>query len=223
MIPTFAIIPTHNRVQELKQCVLSLHCQVSHLLIIDNASDRPVHADEDLIDGKIFHNFVPDQPPNLSKLWNRGLDWAEQMAEVLRVPEWNVAILNDDAQVSPTWVRTLSDRMREYGADAASSTPFTGTGTQFFGPGTTPGVRTRLTGWAFMVRGESGLRADERFQWWCGDDDLSHQARERGGLVHVDGQPTLNRYPNQSTQGVLAEIAGQDMQRFVEKWGQRPW
>ena len=84
-------------------------------------------------------------------------------------------------------------------------------------------IETRLTGWAFVLRGEAGLRLDERFRWWCGEDDVSMRARRAGGLVHVGGYPVPNTGANSSTVGVLAEQAAKDMQTFVDKWGVRPW
>lgn len=223
MIPTFVVIPTHNRLWELKQCVTALYSQVEWIKIVDNASD-PMVADEGAFrDKKIVIDYIPDQPPNLSRLWNIGIDWAARVAEVTGKVEWNTVILNDDAEVSPGWVQALSNAMRETGTMAACHAPFGGRSRYVWGPGTVPGVATRLTGWAFMLRGEAGLRADEQFQWLCGDDDLSFQAREAGGIVQVPGYPALNRYPDQSTRGILAEIGSQDMQRFVDKYGVRPW
>jgi len=35
---------------------------------------------------------------------------------------------------------------------------------------------------------DTGLRADEQFQWWYGDDDLARRAGELGGVAFAPGQ-----------------------------------
>lgn len=225
MIPKYAVIATHNRPDDLKLCLESIQDQVDWAIVIDNASEPPVS--EAAISEPEFYSVFPDdqQPPNLSRLWNKGLDlfesWKDSAPEHHADGQYDVAILNDDAIVPAGWFEAMSNAMRETGAAAASQSPFGGR--HFWGAGTAASVMTRLTGWAFMLRGELGLRIDERFQWLCGDDDISIQAREAGGVVHVPGFPVQNTKENQSTRGVLAEIGGQDMQRFVDKWGYRPW
>jgi hypothetical protein len=83
----------------------------------------------------------------------------------------------------------------------------------------------RITGYAFMLRGEAGLRADESLVWWAGDDDLGLQAQAAGGALLVPGIPVEHRAPDVQTNAspVLTAQAGRDMDTFVAKWGVRPW
>jgi hypothetical protein len=76
-----------------------------------------------------------------------------------------------------------------------------------------------------MLRGESELRADERFHWWWCDTDLDWQARARGGTVIARGPVVPNTLPNDFTVNYpgLNDRAGQDGLEFTAKWGWRPW
>jgi hypothetical protein len=77
--------------------------------------------------------------------------------------------------------------------------------------------------WAFVVRGELGLRADEKMRWWWGDTDFEWQAIQAGGVLMLPGYTALNTLANSTTHGVLAEQAGRDGETFALKWGGRPW
>lgn len=219
----YAVVPTHNRPAELVRLLESVEGQVDQVLVIDNASD-PVFQ----IPAK-YHHWVdmhsdPEQPPNLSRLWNNGLRWIEHLEAEVGGTEWDVAILNDDAIVPPGWFDAVGITMREQHAAAGCSCDRRAPGTMFhFGPEMKPSQDTRLTGWAFMLRGELKLRADERFRWLCGDDDLSAQARRAGGIIKVGGFPVQNTLADTSTHGELAIQGAKDMQSFVDKWGERPW
>jgi hypothetical protein len=86
-----------------------------------------------------------------------------------------------------------------------------------------------------VVRGSSGLRADERMRWWCGDNDIEMSALAHGrGTYAVPGcvfqpadgsQGLLHRFPDQSTAAspALQAQTGKDMDTYVAKWGFRPW
>lgn len=228
MTARLAVIATHNRPAELARAIEALAPQCHLIIVIDNASDPPANP---MVSGSIIH-MVRDgeQPPNLSRLWNLGLSEAERIAEKWDLLDesgaYDVAIVNDDAIVPPGWFDAVAGAMRKAGAAAGSSEPFDEHPPGYIfvhGPGPAPGVHNRLTGWAFVLRGEAGLRFDERFRWWCGDDDMSMQVRRAGGLVHVGGYQVPNTGANSSTVGVLAEQAAKDMQTFVDKWGVRPW
>lgn len=215
----FAVIPTRgDRDEELRRCVAAIQPQVDRVIVVDN-SDQGVYFDGPQIP-EFDVLYLPEQPPNLSRLWNMGLDRAEELEGQIHT-NWEVAVLNDDAIVPPSFFEQLSAAMRSAGAAAGS---YCGDGGPWLH--TTPGVTSlsqRLCGWAFMLNGGRGLRADERLRWWCGDNDLDMQARQKGGTLVLPGDPVEHLYPNGSTTGVLAEQTALDMATFVEKWGFRPW
>lgn len=216
----FAVIVTHNRAEHLARCVAAIAPQVDMVLVVDNASDPPAEVPASLTNVLVVQDG--EQPPNLSRLWNLGLDTIEKHKPA-GWTTWDVAVLNDDAEPPAGWMTAVSTAMRELRAVAGCSVGSATSGVQLHGPASTPSVYTRLTGWAFVLRGEAHLRADERLRWWCGDDDLSAKARNSGGLVRVPGHLVPNACADQTTRGALAEQAATDMATFVEIWGQRPW
>lgn len=214
------MVPTHNRPDALTRCLLAIAPQVDMVLVVDNASDPPALAPDDLRNVVVVQD--PEQPPNLSRMWNKAFDSLERH----RHPSWHrwdIAVLNDDATVPAGWMDAVAGPMRELDAAAACSVGAVNGSVEVFGPAAQPSTQSRLTGWAFVLRGELQLRADERLRWWCGDDDLSAKARQSGGLVRVPGYLVTNEFADQTTTGILAEQATVDMATFVEIWGQRPW
>lgn len=215
-----AVIPTRNRHEMLADCINSVVDQVDRVIVIDNESDPPV--DPDPWQGKVGALHVALDPPNISRLWNIGLAIVEGASPT---DEWDVAVLNDDVVVPPGWVDTLSARMRA--TTAVLAYPDQAGGQQeILHTGTAPvSLSQRITGYAFMLRGEVGLRADEDFVWWAGDDDLGLRAQAAGGALLVPGIPVEHRAPDVQTNAspVLTAQAARDMDTFLAKWGVRPW
>jgi hypothetical protein len=85
-------------------------------------------------------------------------------------------------------------------------------------------MRTRITGYAYLLRGEAGLRLDESMAWWYSDDDLDWRAREQGGALLVPGHPVEHRAPNGSMyeRPELHDQAVRDRTTFITKWGKAP-
>lgn len=232
----YAVVPTHNRHTELAELLRSIPPDV-HVLVIDNASEPAVQFNLPLefLGRRIQFMRDEEQPPNLSRLWNVGLDWAQKLfatddwARPGKGDDWAVAILNDDVVLPSGLLDGLAYEMQSHDVDIAFPAPAGAERCDVNTDDPFPGVGRRLTGWCFMVRGSSGLRADESLRWWCGDDDLQAQAVRNGrGTVGVVLPPVMrhclvHRYPDQSTTGVLREQTEKDMTTFVEKWGQRPW
>lgn len=215
----FAVIPTHNRPEYLANCVAAIEPQVEMIFIIDNACNPPVRMG---LQVPCVIIREPGQPPNLSHLWNIGLEAAASYAGLAGYDEWDVAVLNDDALPQPDWMANVCAGIR--GTTALAGCQMPGMGTQVvYGPDVHPGTNTRVTGWAFVLRGESRVRFDEQFVWWCGDDDISAYARENGGLVVVPGPEVPNLLANSTTVGENLAQSAIDMQRYVDKHGRRPW
>jgi hypothetical protein len=226
----YAVIPTRNRPGDLADCVAAIWPQTDEIIIIDNG-DPAVDPgggyrsapEATLVIGE------PTQPPNLSRLWNLGLRACHDNYTGQRpagMNTWQIAVLNDDAIVPDGWMDACCDALAETGAAAACSDPY-GILTEPL-VHTEPGpvdLRTRLCGWAFVLRGETGLLADEDLRWWYGDDMLDWRARELGGTVVIPGYPVQHRYPNASTTAspALAAQAALDRETFIAKWGQAPW
>lgn len=214
-----AVIPTHDRPEVLQRCLNAIAPQVNEIIIIDNNTILgQVDACPEVSECETIVIPALMQPPNLSKLWNIGLDIAERFAGP-QERDWYVAVLNDDAIVPPGWFEAVVKGMARTGAVAGCSGPQAAT----HRVAEPVNLYTRMTGWAFILKGNEGLRADERFEYWFGDDDLGWQAAERGGMTMVQGFQVENLFPNGSMTPELHARTALDAQAFVDKWGRRPW
>lgn len=221
-----AVIPTRDRHQMLADCVDSVYGQVDVVYIIDNGSVPPIDPDRWPRDGETFVGVacVELDPPNISTLWNCGLALADSAARAAAPWAWDIAVLNSDVVVPPGWVDTLSEAMRD--THAALAFPDQHGGTEQIlhtKPGPVP-LTQRITGYAFMLRGEAQLRANESLHWWYGDDDLDWHARILGGSLLVPGIPVTHRDPDGSLRDrpELRDQAAADRRTFTTMWGRTP-
>jgi hypothetical protein len=162
---------------------------------------------------------------NISRWWNVGLDIVAGHAHWAGDGEWNALVVNDDVVCPPGFVDTLSERMRATSAVLAYPDQAGGRTEILHTEAAPVPLSQRITGYAFMLRGETGLRADEDFVWWAGDDDLGLQAQAAGGALLVPGIPVQHRAPDVQT-NASPELTAQtcrDMDTFLTKWGVRPW
>lgn len=197
MIPVCAVVPSYGR-ECLKDCLASLFPQVDALVLVQTSwfftEANP----------KLF--CVPwyreDRELNISEWWNAGLDVASRM---FGQPEWNVLVVNDDVIAPPDLAAVLGTALRKGTADLAWPPD--------------PGGRRAglITGWCFMMRGESGIRADPALRWYHGDDDLYLQAQARGGVISVDGCQVTHRHPGGHDQ-LMREQIEKDADHFGRKW-----
>jgi GT2 family glycosyltransferase len=219
--PRYAVVPTHNRPDSLQALVASLGKQVDRIVVLDNASDPPV--DWAPLAAAALPAVVEvirdeEQPPHLSRFWNVLFDRAAEHAAAAGYEVWDVAAFNDDAIVPAGWFDVCSTALRVHDTAVVAHT------------GSVPVHRAelvdsvdyprnkRMCPWAFMVRGEAGLRADESLVWWYFDDQFNREAALAGGVLAVPGPLVVNAQANVTTVGVLAEQAEKDRQTFVAKW-----
>lgn len=218
-----AVIPTRNRHDMLADCINSVVDQVDRIIIIDNLSSPPI--DPEPWHGKVAVVSLPIDPPNISTLWNVGIALADAAAHQHAAPGWDIAVLNSDVTVPTGWIETLSTAMRSTTAVLAYPDQHGGTRQILHTKAEPIDLRQRITGYAYMLRGETGLRLDESMAWWYSDDDLCWRAREAGGGLLVPGIPVEHRCPNGSMyeRPELQEQAGRDRTTFEAKWGRTPW
>ena len=109
---------------------------------------------------------------NIHRWWNAGLDYAQAHGAT------HVLVINDDVLLDETTVPALLDGME---GRAAIGSP--GAGGIF--EGVLPEWRV-MNGACWLLDLATGLRADERYRWWYGDNDLDWRARtEHGGVASV--------------------------------------
>lgn len=218
-----AVIPTRDRHDMVADCIHSVVDQVDTVYVIDNLSQPPI--DVEPWHGKVVRRPAPIDPPNISTLWNMGLELAETGATMHGADQWDVAVLNSDVVVPAGWIQTLSDAMRSTTAVLAYPDQHGGQQAILHTKAGPIDLRQRITGYAYVLRGEAELRIDEDFGWWFGDDSLDWSAREQGGALLVPGIPVEHRCPNGSLyeRPELRAQTARDRATFKAKWGRTPW
>jgi hypothetical protein len=217
----FGVVPTHNRPEQLLALVASLGPQVDQIIVLDNASNPPVDPDvlHEAAGVPVLVMGDPIQPPELSRFWNNLFDACAHLAAQFGRDTWDVGVFNDDAVVPPAWFDLCSAGLRGHEKAVVAHTGA-------HGPVGAPTLldrypyerSARMCPWAFVVKGEAGLRADESLVWWYFDDDFCRQAIDAGGVLQVPGPPVINANAVESTVGVLAEQAEKDRVAFEAKW-----
>lgn len=220
----FGVVPTHNRSDQLLALVTSLGPQVDQIIVLDNASEPPVDPDvlHEAAGVPVLVMGDPTQPPHLSRFWNNLFDACAHLAGQFGHDTWDVGVFNDDAIVPSAWFDLCSAGLR--GPEKAAVAH-----TGAHGPVGAPTLLDRypyerfqrMCPWAFVVKGELGLRADEDLVWWYFDDQFCRAAIDAGGVLQVPGPPVLNAHAVESTVGVLAEQAEKDRITFESKWADR--
>lgn len=221
---SYALILTHNRPELLLRTVRAIAPQVDYVRVVDNASSPPVKIgpEEWPLNVVLYHE--PMQPPNLSALWNKQLGLIEKHA-LERATEWEVAVLCDDSIAPEGWFAGVRSGLRQFGATAASTGPLGPHDDYLLKRDLDGDVYTRMCGWAFVLAGESGIRADEGLHWWFCDSDVDFQARKTNGTLICPGPTVPNELPGAWTNAKpeLGTRAGLDREAFNAKWSVSYW
>ncbi len=212
-----ALIITHNRPGLLAECIRAIRPQVDEVLVIDNASDPKAY-----VPPEVWLQYIPDQPPNLARFWNRGFDFLDK---IHGDRPYDVAVLCDDAIVPEGWFEAVTFGLRDTGAAAGCSNPWGTEHPPMLKTDQDRNIMGRMIGWAFVLDATKGIRADESMKWWFFDTDLDWQARGNGGFVMVGGYPVPNVHPGQYTneRPELGAQTARDREAFAAKWGSAPW
>jgi len=224
-VPRFAVISAHNRQEMLRDTIHSIAHQCDRVIVVDNASDPPITCDRAWHKNGIVIIRDAEQPPNLSRLWNRGIELAKSAAMHQRATQWDVAVFGDDVIIPHDWWDRVSGHMRALGCVAGATHGINPISEHRVLKARSNDIYMRMPGWAWMLKGESDITLDESFRWWWGDTDLDFRCREMGGVVIAPGPIAVNREPNRWTveKPELTRQAGQDRMNFIRKWGDVPW
>lgn len=224
-----AVIPTRDRHRMLFDAVQSLAGQCDRVIILDNNSNPPIREEswgmaEWWETGWVGSLPATMDPPNISALWNVGLAIAEIQARDRGATEWDVAVLNSDVVVPRGWMEAMSREMRQTSAVLVYPDQAGGSQRVLHTLAEPIPLSQRITGYAHVHRGETGLRYDETMAWWYSDDDMDWTARQHGGALLVPGWSVEHRDPNGSTNArpELQIQAGKDRETFAAKWGRTP-
>lgn len=152
------------------------------------------------------------EAPNIQRWWSRGIAEAEARGAT------TVAVVNDDITLTPETLITLSEALHRTGAAIASPSrpPFRN------GLHKRPLVpyEPRLWGSLWVLRLDSGLRPDERYVWWYGDNDLDIRARRHHGGVVLEDVEYEHLHPGEGTakSPELQAQSDRDAQRFETQY-----
>lgn len=218
--PTFAIIPTNGR-DCFHACLKAVYNQVDRVYVVEGGPDAKLLGEG--FGEHLDFTIIREPELNISKWWNLGLQLIANRALASRAAKWNVVVLNDDAIIPPGWVNQLDKTMRGMGVAAASSgnpNPIPALHTQ---PGPV-GLFTRLQGFAFMLAGEKGVRANEQLKWYFSDDHVDWLSRQQGGVVSIPGLHVTHLHPDGQVTPEIQEQIAKDAHTFTQYWnGMRPW
>lgn len=216
----YAVIPTASRPDDFYDCVGAVVSQVDVIFAVCNGG-RESRAYVDRArsrfslgkTGTSLRKITWQRKlPNISVMWNLGLEaCAADAREEGFGDAWDAAVLNDDVLVMSGWMDEVVGAMDRDGT--------------VLGAPPRQHNRRQPAGYAFVLRGESGIRADERFVWWFGDSDIAMQARTGGqpgfSVVETDEASVIHRYPGETTTGRLLRQARLDAAEFQRKWAGR--
>lgn len=151
---------------------------------------------------------------NIHRWWNTGIDACAVEGAT------HVAVVNDDVTFAPHVLPRLATRMTKSGATLGTlSYIYDDTD-----PVTDPDAGMCLTGSAWVLDVTSGLRPDESYRWWYGDNDLDMRARRdhNGTLrIRVTADEFVHHHPDVYTTTVtgMDTLIALDGQAYMERWG----
>lgn len=199
----YAVIPTRDRPEKYRLCVRSIAPQVDEVVTVAHHSPPYV--------GEVGRTVVPydEEPPNISRMWRLGLDACARLAHEAEGDDaqWLVAILNDDVQVEPSWFDLIEEAMLR--------------DRTVLGCGAGPAGHSMITGWAFVLRGNT-IRPDESWGWWGSDNHIHEQAMTYwGGWSRV---PRARAYHDRTDlqPGDLLTSARRDLDRWQRSHPAQP-
>lgn len=187
----------------------TLHDEGVRVTVVDNRGTFPI----DELSDQVLYCECPFA--NVYAAWNLGINVAEH-----HKADWCV-VLNDDITLAPGAVSLAASRCEDPGIWIAG---FDYEGRKVVRLREAVGSYRQhgVGGFAFMVRPNVGLRYDERFTWWGGDDDLVWTCLDRGGRAvvvegakvwHHDGGNKSGRHYPELADGIEA-----DRDLLIAKW-----
>ena len=135
--------------------------------------------------------------PNIYSWWNRGIEF------VLSQDGRYVAILNDDIEFSQDQLGKMLNELRLSNAILCHSRNSNG----------------GRWGHAFILDLKYGVKPDDKFTWWYGDDDLKIRAKKRGKVIESSVE-IKHLTPNLRTSNseLLQLLAKQDEKLFYQRY-----
>lgn len=198
----FGFVPTRNRAilyAELVECVTP---QLDTLITLAHGPEALSYAVGDVI-------AYDADTPDLSAMWNAGIDRAAELANGL---PYYVAIFNDDALVASDWYDRMIAAIEADGSAGASAPR-------------APGKAASIMGGAFVIT--PGIRLTGVFRWYFTDDEVQKLCERAGGFSIVEGVHAVNRCADQNFKASpeLQRVSAEDGPKFLAMYGApaSPW
>lgn len=141
---------------------------------------------------------------NIQRWWNAGLDFVAEHGGRF------ACVINDDVLLDADTIPALVAGI--YGATLA-------TPGETLAVVTDPGVHRTIHGCCWLIDLSHGIRPDEGYRWWYGDDDLDWRARRDGHGVATVPAFVHHLHPNELTQSTpeLLFLTHIDAQRWAAR------
>lgn len=219
MARTYAVAACHRPdILKMNSTLDMLGFRKEHVVIVANGENPPTQ--EEIPSATVIQ--YPTLEYCMPNWWNMGLDYVQDIAG----PVHNVFIFNADTYADYSTVTVLGTVLRDkdlaaVGPDRFNTLP---RGFVLQNDRLEPEYNQayRMTGYAFVLRGELGLRADPKFRHWYLDDDLEWQARANGGVGMVGGLTVGHPPAGNPLSPTLQQWAAEDREKFKVKWGNYP-
>lgn len=195
MTNVWITIPSGTRRKYLNNIIKDSNIPKDRIVLVNTIECEPTEG---------VHNVWDLDPPNIQRWWNAGIDIARANGGEY------IAVLNDDLVLTDDPINKIVEAMKQEKAVLGYPKNHTGNGV------------TGAAGYCWVLDLSTGLRADESFRWYFGDDDIKLRALEMGKVVlvpvdvkhlHPLIQTNQNKY--------LLELTKADQKYFKEKWSKR--
>jgi hypothetical protein len=219
MVNVWAVACTYRPDIEAMNRTIEMMGLGKRIIVVANGENPPTQ--EEIPDAVVLTDREPVY--NMPRWWNKGLDY---VSDQNLGKEYEVFIFGSDTMASNHTVIRLAEVLRERNLAATCPDRY-----GVLPPGhvwyedrleTIRDMRFRMTGYAFVLRGELELRADPQFRSWYIDDDLEWQARGKGGTGMVGGLRVGHPLEGSPLSPMLQQWAAEDREKFKVKWGAYP-
>lgn len=217
----YAVACTHRAdIDKMNKTLTMMNLPKSKVFVVANGENPP--TSKDIPKATILQ--YPDDEFNMAKWWNMGLEYASKKA---KGKPYEVFVFESSTFATQSTVIQLATALRENDLAAVSPDRWDTLpeGQILIERELKPldNMAHRMTGYAFMLKGELELRADPKFRNWYPDDDLEWQARKAGG-VGMLGHVTVG-HPKYGSplSPMLQKFADEDLVKFKNKWGYAPY
>ena len=188
-------IPSGTRRQYLEDIIKDSQLPLDQIVIVHTVESEPIEG---------VRNVWDLDPPNIHRWWNIGIDIARANGGEY------IAVLNDDLILKDNPINKIVQGMKEEGAVLGYPYPHSGNGA------------TKTAGYCWVLDLSSGLRTDETYRWYFGDDDLLLQVLGLGKAVYVLAEVVhLHGVEGTAKSQYLQQLIVLDKKYFIEKWTKR--